>query len=84
MKTKEKDIYKDLKNASKEDLISAVKYHFTLYLSSPNYETERQYYCGYIDAINIVLKILQPEGWMEVAPIWLKQYKKHKSKRRIL
>ncbi len=59
----EPDIYKDLKKASKEELLEVLKWFYAQYPLSFN-EGLR---LGYIVGIG--------EGWGLVAPAWLREYR---------
>lgn len=61
------DIYAELKAATTEDLILATAWWYEKELDQSRFT----------DGLRMALKIMQPDGWWQVAPAWLREYRRN-------
>ena len=59
------DVYDELKTATTEELLLAMAWCYE----------EQAGRLEYAAGLRMAVKVLQPEGWKQLAPAWLKEYR---------
>lgn len=72
-----KDIYADQKAATPEELLEVVKYHY-LYGPASHTDSEGRSLVDPEHMMDMAFKIGRGEGWTEIAPAWLREYRARK------